>query len=68
MIIEFLETVKDCAIAILPLVITFILFQIFSIKIHKMSVDMQHTRKKSIHSLKKKLAFLCIIVYNVYNV
>lgn len=35
MIIEFLETAKDCAIAIFPLVITFILFQFFSIKMHK---------------------------------
>lgn len=32
MIFEFLETAKDCGIAILPLVVTFILFQIFSVK------------------------------------
>jgi len=35
MIIEFLKIAKDCAIAILPLAVTFILFQIFSIKMHK---------------------------------
>ena len=35
MIIEFLETAKGCAIAILPLLLTFILFQIFSIKMSK---------------------------------
>ena len=32
MIVEFLETAKGCAIAILPLLVTFVLFQIFSIK------------------------------------
>ena len=32
MIVEFLETAKGCAIAILPLLVTFILFQIFSIR------------------------------------
>lgn len=32
MIIQFLETAKGCGIAILPLLITFILFQVFSIK------------------------------------
>ena len=32
MIIEFFETAKGCAVAILPLLITFVLFQIFSIK------------------------------------
>jgi len=35
MIWEFLEVAKDCLIAILPLLITFILFQIFSIKMSK---------------------------------
>lgn len=35
MIIEFLDVAKSCFIAILPLLITFILFQIFSIKMPK---------------------------------
>lgn len=35
MILEFLETAKSCAVAILPLLITFILFQIFTIKMSK---------------------------------
>lgn len=35
MIHEFLETAKSCAIAILPLLGTFILFQIFSIKMSR---------------------------------
>ena len=34
MIIMVLETAKECAIAILPLIITFIFFQVFFIKMH----------------------------------
>lgn len=35
MIAEFLETARSCLIAILPLLVTFILFQIFSIKMSR---------------------------------
>jgi len=35
MIAEFLETAKGCAVAILPLLVTFVLFQIFSIRMSR---------------------------------